>query len=354
MLFFLYKILNINILSYITVRAGVAFFLAFFLTAFLMPKFIIWAKNKKANQPIYELAPQSHKAKNHTPTMGGIVFVSATIIASLLCANLVNAFVLGGILCLLGFGLIGFKDDYGKIVGGSNHAGMSARVKFAYQSGLSFFIALLLYFFGKLSGEFYLPFYKIALFNMQFFAIFFWTLVITASSNSVNLTDGLDGLASIPSVFALFSLGIFAYLCGHSVFSAYLFLPKIANVGELCIVIFALIGALLGFLWYNCYPAQVFMGDSGSLSVGAFIGYTGIVTKNEILLILIGLVFVMETMSVILQVGSFKIRKKRIFLMAPIHHHFELKGWSENKIIVRFWIIALIANIIALTSLKLR
>lgn len=354
MLYFLYKILNINILNYITVRAGIAFFAAFFLTAFFMPRFIAWAKNKHANQPIYELAPQSHKAKNKTPTMGGIVFITATLLSSLICANLTNTFVIGGILCLFGFSFIGFKDDYGKIAGHSNHAGMSPRKKFMYQIGLSFALSIILFLFANLSGEFFIPFYKYALFNLQFFAIFFWMLVITASSNSVNLTDGLDGLASIPSIFALVSLGIFVYLCGHSVFSAYLFLPKVVGVGELCVVIFALIGAILGFLWYNCYPAQVFMGDSGSLSVGAFIGYIGVVSKNEILLIIIGFVFVIETLSVILQVGSFKIRKKRIFLMAPIHHHFELKGWNENKIIVRFWIIALIANIIALTTLKLR
>ena len=175
-----------------------------------------------------------------------------------------------------------------------------------------------------------------------------------AASNAVNLTDGLDGLASVPSVFAIFTLGVFAYLMGNAVYSGYLLLPKIIGVGELAILASAMIGALLGFLWFNCYPAEVFMGDSGSLAIGAFIGYLGVATKSEILLVIIGFVFVMETMSVILQVGSFKIRKKRIFLMAPLHHHFEMKGWSENKIIVRFWTIALLANLIAMAVLKLR
>ena len=178
--------------------------------------------------------------------------------------------------------------------------------------------------------------------------------MLTSSSNAVNLTDGLDGLASVPAILGLLTLGIFAYLMGHAVYSSYLLLPKVVNLGEIVILVTALIGALLGFLWFNCYPAEVFMGDSGSLSIGAFIGYMGIVTKNELLLIIIGFVFVVETLSVILQVSSFKIRKKRIFLMAPLHHHFEMKGWSENKIIVRFWMIALVANLIALIALKLR
>ena len=199
-----------------------------------------------------------------------------------------------------------------------------------------------------------MPFYKYPIVDLKYFMVIFWVLVITASSNSVNLTDGLDGLATVPSIMAISSLGIFLYLSGHAIFSDYLFLPKIGGAGEVVVVCAALIGSLLGFLWYNCHPAEIFMGDSGSLSVGAFIGYAGVISKNEILLILIGIIFVAETMSVILQVGSFKAFKKRIFLMAPLHHHFELKGWVENKIIIRFWMIALLANIIALASLKLR
>lgn len=189
---------------------------------------------------------------------------------------------------------------------------------------------------------------------MGIFALGFWTLVLVASSNAVNLTDGLDGLATVPSIFALLTLSVFLYVVGNAVASEYLLFPKNIGVGEVIIISSAFVGALVGFLWFNCYPAEVFMGDSGSLSMGAFIGYTAIISKNEFLLILVGFVFVLETLSVILQVGSFKTRKKRIFLMAPIHHHFEIKGWAENKIIVRFWIIALLANIIALTALKIR
>lgn len=177
---------------------------------------------------------------------------------------------------------------------------------------------------------------------------------MVSASNAVNLTDGLDGLATVPSIFSMLSLGVFIYISGNAVLSAYLLLPKVSGVGEIVIVAAALIGSLMGFLWYNCYPAEVFMGDSGSLSIGAFIGYMAIISKNEILLIIIGFVFVLETVSVILQVGSFKTRKKRLFLMAPIHHHFEIKGWAENKIIVRFWILALLSNLIALTAIKIR
>jgi len=201
---------------------------------------------------------------------------------------------------------------------------------------------------------FYIPMYKFPLYDMHFFAVVFWVFVFVATSNAVNLTDGLDGLATVPSIFSIMTLGVFAYAIGNAVFSKYLLLPNIQGVGEVVIVAAALLGSLVGFLWHNAHPAEVFMGDSGSLALGGFIAYMAIVTKNEILLILVGFVFVMETVSVILQVGSYKTRKKRIFRMAPIHHHFEMKGWAENKIIVRFWIMAAISNIIALITLKLR
>ena len=354
MFYHLYELTNLNIFQYISVRAGIAFFLAFGLTGYFMPKFIAWAKAKNASQPIYELAPQSHQKKGKTPTMGGLVFISTAIIASLLCAKLNNTFVIASILTLIGFMLLGFKDDYAKILGAKNHAGLTPKAKMLAQVGISFIISAILYFTKALDTNFYLPFYKFAIFDLGIFAIAFWTLVIVAASNAVNLTDGLDGLATVPAIFSLITLGVFAYICGHAVFSSYLLLPKIVGVGESIVVASALIGSLMGFLWFNCYPAEIFMGDTGSLSIGGYVGLMGVMTKNEILLIIIGFVFVMETLSVILQVGSFKIFKKRIFLMAPIHHHFELKGWVENKIIVRFWIIALLANLIALTALKVR
>lgn len=354
MFYFLYEIFNINIFSYITARAGLSFFIAFFLSIFLMPKFIRWAKVKRANQPIYDLVPQTHKCKNHTPTMGGIVFISSSIVASFLCAKLTNVYVLSGLLTLIFFSYIGFKDDFAKIMGKKNEAGLKAQVKFRLQILFSLIIALILFMFSGLSSDIFVPFYKYPLIDLKYGVILFWVLVITASSNSVNLTDGLDGLATIPSVFAVLTLGIFIYLSGHALFNEYLFLPKVSLSGEVVVICAALIGSMLGFLWYNCHPAEIFMGDSGSLSIGAFIGYSAVISKNEFLLLLVGFIFVAETISVILQVGSFKIFKKRVFLMAPLHHHFELKGWVENKIIIRFWIIALISNIIALASLKLR
>jgi len=354
MFYFIYEKFGINFFSYITVRAGMAFFIAFLLTTFALPRFIAWTRTHDVRQPIYELAPETHKQKAHTPTMGGLFFTASALIASIGCANLANPFVILGILCLLGFGYIGFRDDIAKILGHDNHAGLRPRVKFAMQMGVAVALSLGLALLCGLNSEFYLPFYKFPIFDMHYFAVIFWALVIVASSNAVNLTDGLDGLATMPSVLALITLGVFCYFVGHAVFAEYLLLPKITRVGEIAILCAAMIGGLLGFLWFNCYPAQIFMGDSGSLSLGAFIGYSAVVSKNEILLIIIGFIFVIETVSVILQVGSFKLFGKRIFLMAPIHHHFEKKGWSENKVIVRFWIIALIMNIVALASLKLR
>ncbi len=353
MLYLLYKYFDINIFHYITVRAGISFFISFGLTLYLMPKFIRWAKAKNANQPIYDKAPKNHIQKAKTPTMGGIVFITATIFSTLLSAKLDNYFVIGSLFILITFSAIGFKDDISKILSSDNQEGLSPRAKLFLQILFAFLTSLFLYFYA-LNSEFYIPFYKYPLFDMGFFAVFFWTLVIVSTSNAVNLTDGLDGLATVPSVFALFSLAIFAYLSGHAILSEYLFLPNIKGVVEAAIIAMGLIGALLGFLWYNCHPAEVFMGDTGSLSVGAFIGYMAVITKNEILLLVIGFIFVLETVSVILQVGSFKTRQKRIFRMAPIHHHFEMKGWVENKIIVRFWIIALISNIIALITIKIR
>jgi phospho-N-acetylmuramoyl-pentapeptide-transferase len=354
MLYWLYQVTSINIFQYITVRAGIAFFMAFILTLFLIPKFIKWAKNKNANQPIYELAPQSHQKKSNTPTMGGLVFLFSTILATLLCIKLDNIYAIGGILTIALFGFIGIKDDLAKILGNSNQSGLSKRAKIVLQTLFALIISLLIYFSSGVGSELYLPFLKNSVMKMELFAIVFWILVIVSASNAVNLTDGLDGLATVPSIFSMLTLSIFVYLSGHAILSNYLLLPKVSGVGEVVIISAALVGALTAFLWYNCYPAELFMGDSGSLSIGAFIAYMAIVSKNEVLLILIGFVFVLETVSVILQVGSFKTRKKRIFHMAPIHHHFEIKGWAENKIIVRFWIIALMSNLIALMEIKLR
>ncbi|WP_294967055.1 phospho-N-acetylmuramoyl-pentapeptide-transferase [Sulfurimonas sp.] len=353
MLYELYDLLDINILGYITIRAGISFFLALLFTLYIMPKFIRWAQRTSSVQPINEWAPENHKSKAKTPTMGGIVFIGSTILASLLTIKFSNMFALGAILTLVLFALIGFQDDFAKIKKSENLAGLKARTKLILQIIASLIVTSFLCFFADFNTDLYVPFVKTPLFEMGAFSILLWCLVIISTSNAVNLTDGLDGLATVPSLAALTSFSIIIYITGHAQISSYLLMPNF-DVGEVAIVAAALMGSLTGFLWYNCHPAEVFMGDSGSLTVGAFLGYLAIISKSEILLLLIGSIFVIETISVILQVGSYRFRKKRVFLMAPIHHHFEMKKWSENKIIVRFWIIAVLSNLIALITLKIR
>ncbi|NPA73235.1 MAG: phospho-N-acetylmuramoyl-pentapeptide-transferase [Epsilonproteobacteria bacterium] len=354
MLYWIYSTFHINLFHYITLRAGVAFFIAFILTLFLMPSFIKWAKNQKMNQPIFGLAPDSHQKKGGTPTMGGIVFSVSTLIASLITVKLDNMYVLLAIMIIILFSAIGAQDDISKIIGKTNQAGLSAKTKLLLQIIFALIVSSALYFMTNIDHNLYVPFYKYPVVDMKYLAIPFWVTVIVATSNAVNLTDGLDGLATVPSIFAFLSLGTFVYISGNAILSSHFLLPKIIGIGEVSIIASAFVGSLVGFLWYNCHPAEVFMGDSGSLSIGAFMGYMAIISKNEILLIIIGFIFVLETLSVILQVGSFKTRKKRIFKMAPLHHHFEIHGWAESKIIVRFWIIAMIANIIALITIKIR
>jgi len=353
LLYWLYEILNINLFGYITIRAGFSFFIALLFTLFFMPRFIKWAQKTSSTQPINTWAPERHKEKVSTPTMGGIVFVGATITASLLSIKLSNIYALGAIFTLIMFSLIGFQDDYAKIKKNENLAGLKARTKLSLQILSASVIAFYLYIFADFNTDLYIPFVKNPILDMNIFATIFWILVIISTSNAVNLTDGLDGLATVPSITALTSFSIIIYITGHATLSAYLLMPNF-QVGEVVIVASALIGALSGFLWYNCHPAEIFMGDSGSLTIGAFLGYLAIISKSEVLLLLIGSIFVIETVSVILQVGSYRFRKKRIFLMAPIHHHFEMKDWAENKIIVRFWLVAVLSNVIALISLKIR
>jgi len=352
MLYELSHLLDINLFGYISVRAGLAFFLAFILTLFIMPKYLAWALSKNANQPISKYVP-AHEGKRHTPTMGGAIFLIATLISALITVDATNPYIIGGIITLIGFGLVGLKDDIGKVLSGDNLEGLTPRGKMLLQALIaSLSTGILLY--AGFPTEFYVPFLKTPLFDLSYFAIPFWILIFLSTTNAVNLTDGLDGLATVPSVIALFTLGTIVYVTGHAIFSQYILVPNIKGVGEVMILASALAGGLLGFLWYNAYPAEVFMGDTGSLAIGGFLAYLAILGKSEVLLILIGIIFVIETVSVILQVGSFKLRGERIFKMAPIHHHFELKGWAENKIIVRFWMIAFIANILALVSFKFR
>ncbi len=352
MLYELSQLLDINLFGYISVRAGISFFIAFTLTLFIMPKYLAWAISKNANQPISKYVP-AHEGKRHTPTMGGAIFLGATLIAAFITVDLSNLYIWGGLITLIGFGLVGFKDDIGKILAGDNLEGLTPRGKM----GLQMLVAILstgLLIYAGFPTEFYIPFFKNPLFDLGYFAIPFWILIFLATTNAVNLTDGLDGLATVPSIIALISLGLIVYVTGHAIFSQYLLVPNIKGVGEVLILASALAGGLLGFLWYNCYPAEIFMGDTGSLAIGGFLAYLAILGKSEMLLVLIGIIFVIETVSVIIQVASFKLRGKRVFLMAPIHHHFELKKWAENKIIVRFWMISFIANILALISFKFR
>ena len=352
MLYELNHLLNIHLFGYISVRAGIAFLLAFILVLLLMPKYLAWAISKNANQPISKYVA-AHANKSKTPTMGGAVFLLATLLSAFTVIDLENPYVWGGLITLIGFGLVGFKDDIGKIISGDNLEGLTAKGKMGLQIIISILVTGLLV-WVDFPTDFYIPFLKTPLFDMGYFAIPFWVLIFLATTNAVNLTDGLDGLATVPSIIALFSLGAIVYVTGHAIFSAYLLVPNIKGVGELIVLAFALSGALMGFLWYNCYPAEIFMGDTGSLSIGGFLAYLAILGKSEVLLLLIGFIFVVETVSVILQVGSYKIRKKRIFRMAPLHHHFELKEWAENKIIIRFWMIAFITNVLALITFKIR
>jgi len=351
--YWFYRHLDINIFQYISVRASIGFFIAFFLTMYLMPKFLKWSKKRDQKQPIYELAPDLHQQKVGTPTMGGIVFVFTTLVAILLTAKLNNPYIVGSLLVIGLFASIGIRDDLSKIKKNKNNAGLKAKKKLLYQFISSIMVVGVLI-YASHTTTLFVPFYKYAVLDMHYFAFALWIFVLIATSNAVNLTDGLDGLAVVPSIVSFLTLSLIVYITGHAIISSYLLLPNIKLAGELAIAGASFIGALIAFLWYNSHPAQVFMGDTGSLSIGAFMGYLAIVSKSEVLLVIIGLIFVIETISVILQVGSFKLRNKRVFLMAPIHHHFEEKGWHENKIIVRFWIIAFMSNLIALMSLKLR
>ncbi|WP_372998388.1 phospho-N-acetylmuramoyl-pentapeptide-transferase [Sulfurimonas sp.] len=353
MLYALHELLNINILGYITIRAGVSFFLALSFTLYLMPKFIRWAQRTSSVQPINEWAPENHQQKAKTPTMGGIVFIGATILASMMTIKFSNMYAVGAILTLVLFALIGFQDDFAKIKKSENLAGLKPKAKLALQIMASLVVTCFLCLMADFNTDLYVPFIKTPVVDMGIYSIIFWCLVIISTSNAVNLTDGLDGLATVPSLAALTSFSIIIYITGNATISSYLLMPNF-YVGEVAIVAAALMGALTGFLWFNCHPAEVFMGDSGSLTVGAFLGYLAIISKSEILLLLIGSIFVIETISVILQVGSYRFRKKRVFLMAPIHHHFEMKKWAENKIIVRFWIVAILSNLVALITLKIR
>ncbi len=345
---------NADFLKYITFRSSYAIILSLILSIALGKTFIKGLKKMKIGQVVREDGPKSHiNEKKDVPTMGGLLILFSALIPVLLLAKLYNFYLYMGILTLLLFGFIGFIDDFLKIRGHSSK-GLKGKYKFSIQCLIALFVSSVLYFHDKSLGMVVIPFVKNYYLNLGVYFIVFASFIIVGSSNAVNLTDGLDGLAI--GVFAISIAGylIFSYAASNYKFANYLSIPYIKNIGETVVLCASLFGASIGFLWFNSYPASVFMGDTGSIPLGAILGYVAIVSQQEILLVIIGFVFVMEALSVIFQVGSYKLRKKRIFKMAPIHHHFEIEGVPESKIVIRLWIVSLILTIFALSTLKLR
>lgn len=344
-----------QVFHYLSLRAILASLTSLLLTLFLGPTLIRWLVQYQVGQVVRNDGPQSHLKKTGTPTMGGILILLAILLSTVLWADVSNKYVMLVMLVTIGFGLIGWLDDHLKIVLKSAR-GLPARWKFLLQSLLACMVGLVLYQTASSPDDIALlvPFVKDWVLFLGPLFIFVAYFVIVGSSNAVNLTDGLDGLAILPVVFIGGALGVFAYVTGNVNLSHYLFIPYLPGVGELTIFCGALAGAGLGFLWFNAYPANIFMGDVGALGLGAALGTLAVMVRQELVFFIMSGVFVMETVSVILQVASFKLRGKRIFRMAPIHHHFELKGWAEPKIIVRFWIITFVLVLCGLATLKIR
>lgn len=344
-----------HVFSYLTVRAIFALLTALIISMLMGQKVIDWLQKLQIGQVVRNDGPESHLTKKGTPTMGGILIVSSIMISVLLWAELSNPYVWVTLFVLGGFALVGFADDYLKVVR-KNPRGLIARWKYFWQSVIALIVAFGLYIYGKDTPvtALVVPFFKDVMPQLGLFYIIFTYFVIVGSGNAVNLTDGLDGLAIMPTVFVAGGFAIVSWTTGNVNFAEYLNIPYIRYSGELMIVCMAIVGAGLGFLWFNTYPAMVFMGDVGSLALGGVLGIIAVLLRQEFLLVIMGGIFVIETLSVILQVGSFKLRGKRIFRMAPIHHHYELKGWPEPRVIVRFWIISLMLVLIGLVTLKLR
>ena len=344
-----------NVFTYLTLRAILSTLTALLIALIIGPKMIRWLQNMQIGQTVRTDGPQTHLAKSGTPTMGGLLILAAIVVSVLLWADLSNRYVWVTLFVVTTFGLIGFVDDYRKVIR-KDPKGLIARWKYFWQSVIAIAVAWYLYASQQNPAETALlvPFFKEVMPQMGLFFLFSTYFVIVGTSNAVNLTDGLDGLAIVPTILVAGAFAIFAYTTGNVNFSAYLNIPHIPLTSELVIVCTAIVGAGLGFLWFNTYPAQVFMGDVGSLALGGTLGILAVLVRQEIVLVIMGGVFVAETLSVILQVGSFKLRGQRIFRMAPIHHHYELKGWPEPRVIVRFWIITMMLVLIALATLKVR
>ncbi|HSW69253.1 MAG TPA: phospho-N-acetylmuramoyl-pentapeptide-transferase [Gammaproteobacteria bacterium] len=344
-----------HVVQYLTLRAILSTLTALAVALWVGPIMIRWLSHYHLGQVIRNDGPQSHLAKAGTPTMGGALVLIAITLSTLLWGDLTNRYVWLVLLVTIGFGIIGWIDDYLKLF--LKHSrGLPARYKYLFQSILGLSAACYLYFTATSPADTALvvPFFKDMLVPLGFSFIVFAYFVIVGSSNAVNLTDGLDGLAILPAVMVAAALGVFAYASGNINFAKYLAIPYVPGAGEIIVFCGALVGAGLGFLWFNTYPAQVFMGDVGALSLGAALGLIAVIVRQELVLLVMGGIFVLETVSVILQVASFKLTGKRIFRMAPIHHHFELKGWPEPRVIVRFWIISFVLVLCGLATLKLR
>lgn len=345
-----------NLFRYITFRTGGAVMTALVICFVIGPAMIAWLKKKqKEGQPIRDDGPETHFKKAGTPTMGGLMILISAGVSVLLWSDLTNPYIwiVGGV--TLAFGCIGLADDYAKLTKRS-HQGISGKVRLLLEAAIAFMAvaAYINFTTTTIATGLAIPFVKDFLLPLGILSIPFGILVIVGASNAVNLTDGLDGLAIVPVMIAAACFGLISYLVGNAVFSNYLGIQFVAGTGELAIICGALIGAGMGFLWFNAPPAMVFMGDTGSLSMGAGLGAIAIIVKHELVLAIIGGLFVLETMSVVIQVASFKLTGKRVFRMAPIHHHFEKKGWSEPTVVIRFWIIAVILALVGLSTLKLR
>ncbi|GAW86632.1 phospho-N-acetylmuramoyl-pentapeptide-transferase [Bathymodiolus platifrons methanotrophic gill symbiont] len=360
MLLYLFEYLSqfqsgFNVVQYLTLRAILSALTALLILFLVGPSMIRRLSNKNIGQSVREDGPESHYEKAGTPTMGGTLILVGIATSTLLWGDLENSYIWVALLVTMTYGIVGFVDDYKKVKLG-NSDGLSARVKYFWQSVIALTAAIYLFKTAQIPAEtqFIVPFFKEVVIDMGWAYVVLTYFVIVGTSNAVNLTDGLDGLAILPTVMVAGALAIFAYLTGHVMFADYLAIPYVPKAGELIVFCAALVGAGLGFLWFNAYPAMVYMGDVGALALGAALGVVAVLVRQEIVLLIMGGVFVMETVSVIMQVASFKLTGKRIFRMAPIHHHFELKGWPEPRVIVRFWIITFILVLVGLATLKLR
>ncbi len=346
---------SFNVFSYLTMRAILGTLTALLICLIAGPVMIRSLSVNQYNQPVRTDGPETHMSKVGTPTMGGTLVLMAISISTLLWADLENHFVWIVLFVTISFGIIGYLDDYKKLIL-KNSSGISAKQKFFWQSIVALIAAVALYLTvdNEAQTALLIPYFKDLSIQIGILQIVITYFFIVGFSNAVNLTDGLDGLAIMPTVLVGGALGLFAYVTGNVNFSEYLGIPYISGTGEIMVFCAAMAGAGLGFLWFNTYPAQVFMGDTGALSLGAALGAVAVIVRQEIVLAIMGGVFVVETLSVIVQVLSFKLRGKRVFKMAPLHHHFELKGWAEPKVIVRFWIVTVILVLIGIASLKIR